>query len=135
MFLKPRINLCSKEDSLCLPLGCRPHFALWYFCCCCLFLICVGLYYTSTWISHRYTYVPRPLEPPSHLPSHPTTLCCHRAPDLSSLRPTANSHWLAILHMVVYVSMLLSVHPTLSFPRCVHKSLFLMSASPLLSCK
>ena len=83
---------------------------------------CVGLYYTSTWISHRYTYVPRPLKPSSHLPSHPTTLCCHRAPDLSSLRPTANSHWLAILHRVVYVSMLLSVHPTLSFPRCVHKS-------------
>lgn len=32
VFLKPSINLCNKETSLCLPLGCRPHFALWYLC-------------------------------------------------------------------------------------------------------
>ena len=33
----------------------------------------VGFCYTSTWISHKYTYVPVPLETPSHLPPHPTT--------------------------------------------------------------
>ena len=27
---------------------------------------------TSTWISHRYTYIPLPFEAPSHLPPHPT---------------------------------------------------------------
>ena len=44
-----------------------------------------------------------PLEPPSHLPPHPTPLGCHRAPTLSSLLHTANSHWLSILYMVVCI--------------------------------
>ena len=57
---------------------------------------CVGLCHTSAWISHRHTYVPS-------LPPHPTPLGCHRAPGLSSLRHTANSHWLAILHTVMYM--------------------------------
>ena len=39
--------------------------------------------HTSTWISHRYTYVPLPLEFTSHLPPHPTPLGCHRAPSLN----------------------------------------------------
>ena len=33
---------------------------------------CVGFYQTSTWISHRFTYVP------SHLSPHPTSLGCYR---------------------------------------------------------
>ena len=52
--------------------------------------------------------------PPSLLPST----------SLSSLSSTSNSHWLSILHMVKYVSMLLSIHPTFSFlpsPSHVHK--------------
>ena len=42
-----------------------------------------------------------PLEPPSHLPPHPTSLGCHRALSLSSLSLTTNSHWLSISHMVM----------------------------------
>ena len=44
-----------------------------------------------------------PLETPSHLPPHPTSLGCHRALGLSPLHHTANSHQLSILHMVMYV--------------------------------
>ena len=40
---------------------------------------CVSFCRTSAWISHRYTNVSLPLEPPSHLPPHPTPLGCHRA--------------------------------------------------------
>ena len=59
---------------------------------------------------------PLPLEPP-------TSLGCLRGPDLSSLRHTANSHWLSILHMVyICFHATLSINPTLSFPQCVHKS-------------
>ena len=44
---------------------------------------CVGFCHTSTWISHRYTYIPSLLKLPSnsHLPPHLTPLGCHRAPD------------------------------------------------------
>ena len=44
-----------------------------------------------------------PLEPLSHLPPHPTPLDYLRAPDLSSLHHTAQSHQLSILHAVMYV--------------------------------
>ena len=65
---------------------------------------------------------PLPLEPPSHLPPHPTPLGRPRAPGLSSLPHNANSHWLSTLHMVMYVSMLLFqvICPSLSFPHCIH---------------
>ena len=68
---------------------------------------------------------PLSLEPPSHLPPHPTPLGRPRAPGLSSLPHTANSHWLSTLHMVMYVSLLLFqvICPSLSFPHCIHKSL------------
>ena len=57
-------------------------------------------------MNHPYVYIcSLPLEPPSHLPPHPTPLCCHRASYLSSLFRTANSHQLAIniLHVVMYM--------------------------------
>ena len=46
---------------------------------------CIGFCHTSTWVSHRYTYVPSLLKfpPISHL--HPTPLRCHRALGVSSL--------------------------------------------------
>ena len=44
----------------------------------------------------------------SHLPPHPTPLGCHKAPAFSSLCHASDSHWLSILHMVMYVSMLFS---------------------------
>ena len=53
-----------------------------------------------------YIY-PLPLKSPSLLPLHHTPLGCHRALGLSSLHGTANSHWLSILHMVMYMYMLL----------------------------
>ena len=40
------------------------------------------------------------------LPMPPIPLGCHKAPGLSPLYHTANSHWLSILHMVMYVFML-----------------------------
>ena len=52
---------------------------------------------------------PFPLEPLSKLVPHPTPLGCHRAPDLGSLRHTANFHWLSnFTYGNVYISILLS---------------------------
>ena len=59
-----------------------------------------GFCHTSTWISHKDTYVPSLLNLPvtSHpTPSHPSRLL-HIG--LSSLSHAANSHWLSTLHMV-----------------------------------
>ena len=60
---------------------------------------CLGFCHTSTWIRHRYTYVPSllTLSPTSH----PSELL--QSPSLSSLSHMANSHWLFILHTVVYM--------------------------------
>ena len=51
---------------------------------------------TSTWISHRYTYVPSLL----NLAAQPNPLGWYRAPVLSFLSHTVNSHWLSTLHIV-----------------------------------
>ena len=62
---------------------------------------CVGFCHTSTWISHRYTYVPSLLNlPPT---SRPTRLGCRGTLALSSLRHSANSHWLSNFNMVMYM--------------------------------
>jgi len=64
-------------------------------------------------------------EPPSHFPPLPTPRGCLRAPALSSLCYTANSHWLSdFTHGDVYVSMLLSQFVPPSPPRSVFTSLF-----------
>ena len=79
---------------------------------------------------------PLPLEPPSHLPAHPTPLGCHRAPSLGSLSRTANSHWLTIFHIEMCMFPCYSVsslHPLL--PLTVSTSLFPRTAFPLLPCK
>ena len=55
---------------------------------------------TSTWISHRYTYVPSLLNLPSiSLPTLP--LLVDTEPLCEFPEPTANSHWLSIVHMVM----------------------------------
>ena len=62
-------------------------------------------------------HIPPPLEPPYHLPPHPTPESCHRAPDLSSLCHTANFHSLSILYMVKFLFQCCppnSSHPILS---------------------
>ena len=77
---------------------------------------CVGLYHTSTWISHRYTYVPSLLNPlPSPTPSHPSRLS--QSTGLSTLCHVANSHLLSILYMA----------------KCTHFHSFLSSSHPLFS--
>ena len=43
---------------------------------------------------------------PSPIPSHPSRLS--QSPGLSSVSCATNSHWLSVLHMVMYVSLLLS---------------------------
>ena len=60
------------------------------------------------------------LEPLSHTP-HPIL---HIGPRLSSLCYIAVS-CICFTHSSVYMSVLLSMHPTLSFPHCVHKSVSL----------
>ena len=79
---------------------------------------------------HKYTHAPPTLEPPCHLPPHPTTQGCHRAPRLSSLHHTANSHWLPILQCICFHATL-SIRPTLYFPSPYIHSLFSMSMSRL----
>ena len=75
---------------------------------------------------------PLPLTLPSHLLPHPTSPGCHRAPDLSFLHHTANSHCLSdFTYSSRYVSTLLSVCPTLS-SHCVCKSVLCI---PLLLCR
>ena len=69
---------------------------------------------------------PLPLEPP-------TSLGCLRGLDLSPPRHKANSHWLSILHMVIYMSFnaTISNHLTFPFPHCVHKSVLYVCVSIL----
>ena len=77
-------------------------------------LQCVGFCQTSTWIRHRCIYVPSLFKlPPDSLPIPPSALL--QSPGLSSLSHAANSH------------VILSIHPTLSFPCTMSKSLFTMS--------
>ena len=64
-------------------------------------ILCWFLPYIS--MNQPQVYIcPLSLEPPSRLPPHPTSLGCHRALDCS-LCHTADSHWLCILHMVMYM--------------------------------
>ena len=82
------------------------------------------------------------MSPPSGSSLPPPTPFHHfrllQSPGLSSVSHTANSHWLSILHMVVYMFpcyFLPSSHPLLPPAACAHLSLFSMSVSPLLPCK
>ena len=73
--------------------------------------------------------------PPTSHPFPPSRLL--QSPGLSSLSHMANSHWLSILHMVVYMLPFYFIHssqPLLPPPQPMSISLFSMSASPLL-CK
>jgi len=82
----------------------------------------IFLYIPSSWTS---------LQPPT--PSHPARMS--QSTRLSSLGQVANSHWLSVLHTVVYVSMLLSRFISHSLYPVVSISLFSMSASLLLPYK
>ena len=65
--------------------------------------------------------------PPSHLIRHPTPLGNHGAPSVYS----GSSLAIYFAHGGVYLSMLLSTHPTLPFPAGVHKSILMSPCGPL----
>ena len=82
---------------------------------------CVA-FYTTTWISHKYTYVPILLNlPPPSTPSHSSRLS--QSTGLRSLCHTVNSQWLSILCRVT--CMLLSPFIPPSPSPTVHKSVLL----------
>ena len=64
------------------------------------------------------------MSPPSasHLPPHPSPLSCHRALDWASCITQQNPIGsLFYRSWCICFSSILSLHPTLSFPDCVHK--------------
>ena len=84
--------------------------------------------HTSTWINHRYTCISSLLNlPPTFHPSHPSRLL--QSPSLSSLSHIANSHWLSILHMIVWFHATLSICPTFCFLPTVHKCVLYVCVS------
>ena len=71
---------------------------------------------------HEVCICPLPFELPSHPPPYPTY--CHSALASGSLCDTSNSHWLSVLHLVMYVfqcSSLISFHFLLPLlcPKCL----------------
>ena len=87
---------------------------------------------TSTWISHR---CPLPVEPPSYLPPHPTPLGWSRAPVWVSWDIQQIPFGYLFTYGNVSFHVTLSIYLTLSSPLPMSRSLFSMSASPLLPCK
>ena len=74
-------------------------------------------------MNQLYVYIySLPLEPPSHPYPYLIPLGHHRA---LSWVPLLHSRfrWLSISNGSLYMSMLLSVCPTLSFPHCVHNGI------------
>ena len=73
---------------------------------------------------------PLPPEPSPHLPSYPFLPGCQRVPALGSPHHMSNSHWLSILHLVIYMFQrysLKSSHPHLlpRSPKVCYLYLFL----------
>ena len=65
-------------------------------------MLCCFLPYINR--SQPQVYIcPLPLEPPSHLPPHPNPSRLSQSTALSSLLHTAKSHWLSLLHTVMYM--------------------------------
>ena len=60
------------------------------------------------------------LEHPSHLPYHPTPLGCYQAQ--YEFHDSYSKFSLTILHMIMYISLLLSPYIPAPPPSCVHKS-------------
>ena len=87
---------------------------------------CVSFCHISTWISHRYTHVPSRLNPlPLPSPSHPSRLS--QSTGLNSYCYRANSTFLSILRMIMYVSILFSQFVPPSPSSTVSTSLFSVS--------
>ena len=85
-----------------------------------------GVCHTSTWVSHRHACVPSILNPP--LTSLPTPFLQVVTENwLWVLSHTSNSHWLSILHTVMYMFQCYSL--TLFFSHWVQKSVLYISVS------
>ena len=77
-------------------------------------------------MSHNYTRIPFLLSLPP-LP-HPTHLGHHRAPGWAPrVMQQLLTSSLFYTRVCIYVNATFSIHPTLSFPHCVHKSLLYIS--------
>ena len=86
---------------------------------------CDGLWYTSTWVSHRHPRVPFLLNPP------PTSLQAATEPWLwvpyvTHRTPTG---YLFYTRQCICFSAVLSNHPALSFSHCVQKSVLYVCVS------
>ena len=84
-------------------------------------------------VNQLYEHIyPFPLKPPY---PHPTFSKSSQSSMLSSMCYTAASHWLSILHIVVYTCQsTLPIHPTLPYPT-VSTCPFTMFTSVFLPCK
>ena len=82
---------------------------------------CVGFCHT-TWLSHRWAYVPPPSWTCLPLPTLFWPSRLSQSFGLNSLHPTGNSHRLSSLLMVTVCFKVTSICLTPSFPCCVHKS-------------
>ena len=95
---------------------------------------CIGFCHTSAGISHKYTYVPSPLNlPPTSHHILPFPLHCHKRTGYELCGHTANPHWLSSsrpgIFMFVLVSQCVSSPPPLLCPQVCS-----LSAFPLLPC-
>ena len=82
---------------------------------------CVGFCHTTTWISHKYVYVPSFFvsllcpQPPSH-PSRSS-----QSTKLIFLCSAAASHWVSMLHIVLYIHQRYSLNFSHPFLSLVHQ--------------
>ena len=86
----------------------------------CFTMLCQFLLYNK--VNQLYVHIcPLPLGPPPHPPSHPSR--SSQSTELSSLRHTAGSHQLSVLHMAVHIRQFQSPsssHPPSPCPVCPH---------------
>ena len=96
---------------------------------------CIVFCQTSTWISHRYTYIPSLLKlPPISLPIPPLWVDTEPLFEF----PEPYSKFLLAIYFTygnVSFHVTLSIHLTLFCPFPMSVSLFSISVSPLLPCK
>jgi len=92
---------------------------------------CAGFCHTSTWISHRFTYVASLLNlPPISHPIPPLCVVTEHWGELPGAH--SKSHWLSVLLMVMRMFPCPSFNPSHPLLPTVSTNLFSMSASLLL---
>ena len=86
-------------------------------------------YYSSSHVNSKQLTTRtewRAIQPPSHLPHHPTPLSCHRALGFSSLHHIANSHYVSMLHMVICVFQCYSFNSSLHLLPPLHLQVYFL---------